>query len=237
MMSSCGLKIQNVQFRFTKQSPDFFKDLSVAFEAGKIHFVRGPNGAGKSTLFRLVQGKIDTSEVASGTISVGEKQYQFRPGSVPHVDEIKMVQQKFDLMLADQLSFAHNLQLANMSEYPRLSPLPEHQPLPAFVNRFGINMQTPVYLLSGGQRQILSILMALQKPARVLLLDEPTAALDDKNSKMVMDFLFELIGTLGLTILIICHDKELVDTYAPEGYFEFSINPGSGQRLISLKQK
>jgi ABC-type lipoprotein export system ATPase subunit len=90
-------------------------------------------------------------------------------------------------------------------------------------------------MLSGGQRQILAILMALQKSASILLLDEPTAALDDKNSSMVMSFLNELLATdKNLTVLIICHDKELVDTYAHSQYHQIEVHDDN-TRTIELK--
>jgi ABC-type lipoprotein export system ATPase subunit len=229
-----GLKLENVSFKFTAQSHEFFKNINVTFDQGKLHFVRGPNGAGKSTLFRLVQGTLDQHEIATGNVYVGSKKYHYVPGKnqKTRIHEIKVVHQKFDLMLADQLSFTQNLQLANMSIYPGLQALPAHQQLPDFVQRFGIDMAKPVYLLSGGQRQILSILMALQKPVSVLLLDEPTAALDDKNSQMVMAFLHHLLQSAGLTILIICHDRELVTTHAQDGYFELSINDQTMLRTL-----
>ncbi len=165
-------------------------------------------------------------------------------GSTYHIDDpysydknitsqIKMVVQKFDLMLADQFSFKQNLQLASLPEHPFLAPLPNHQPLPSLIERFGIDFEKPVYLLSGGQRQILAILMALQKPTKILLLDEPTAALDEKNATMVMEFLKALISSISLTILIICHDKELVKRYAKNYFYEIDVDESTGQRTIN----
>src|SRR5581483_218231 len=83
-----------------------------------------------------------------------------------------------------------------------------------------IDMTTPAHLLSGGQRQILAIMMALQKPTRVLLLDEPTAALDNDNAQQVMAFLENITAELNLITLIICHDKELVVTYGHHSCYE-----------------
>ena len=143
-----------------------------------------------------------------------------------------MVQQKFDLMIADQFTFGQNLQIANLPEYPFFAPLPAHKPLPKLVERFGINSNTPAYLLSGGQRQILSILMVLQKHTKILLLDEPTAALDEKNAQMVMLFLQELIITTPITILIICHDKDLVHEYATKHYYELEVDEKTMVRSI-----
>lgn len=233
-----GLKLEHIHFKFSAQSPEFFNDLNATFEQGKLHFIRGVNGAGKSTLFRLIQGILDQDEIATGTIFIGDKEYALHRNHhyKNRSDDIKIVHQKFDLMLADHLSFSQNLQLANMPRYPRLQGLPSHQLLPNFVQRFGIDMTKPVYLLSGGQRQILSILMALQKPISVLLLDEPTAALDTKNSQMVMAFLHHLLQSTKLTILAICHDKELVSTYAQDGYFEFSIDDRTMERSLAFNK-
>ena len=75
-------------------------------------------------------------------------------------------------------------------------------------------------------------MMALVKPTRVLLLDEPTAALDEQNTNMVMEFLAELVRSTGLIVLMICHDKELVDRYARDGYFEILVAQETGLRSI-----
>ena len=120
-----------------------------------------------------------------------------------------------------------------MPEFPLFNYLPQYQPLPKLIKRFGISFEKPVYLLSGGQRQILAILMVLQKPTKLLLLDEPTAALDHKNSTMVMEFLKELLKSVSLTILIICHDKELVRTHAEDDFFEIKVDEKTEMRTIS----
>jgi len=70
----------------------------------------------------------------------------------------------------------------------------------------------------------------------ILLMDEPTAALDDKNSKMVMSFLFELVKMLNLTIIIICHDKEIVQQYTNGGFFEMLLNNETKERRMILRK-
>ena len=82
---------------------------------------------------------------------------------------------------------------------------------PDFLKEFNIPLNVPVENLSGGQRQILSILMCLQKPTSILLLDEPTAALDTKNAQLVMSLLKTLQQEKNMLILMICHDPELLE--------------------------
>jgi ABC-type lipoprotein export system ATPase subunit len=234
-MNQKVLKIKNVSFKFNAQSPFFFKNLSVDFAMGTMHIIRGQNGVGKSTLLKILQGKLNVGEQLSGTFCFGADSFQV--DSDKKIDQtcfkhVALVQQKFDLMLADQFSFTHNLQCANMPEFPTLGRLPEHKSLPELIQRFGIDINKPVKFLSGGQRQILAILMALQKVPSVLLLDEPTATLDEQNADMVMQFLTGLIASTGLTVLIICHDKELVARYAPNGYFEMSHDDVTGLRFL-----
>ena len=113
-------------------------------------------------------------------------------------------------MIADQFSFIENARLAAMAHYPGVTKLPQATLYPELLQRFGIAMDKPTKLLSGGQRQILAIVMALQKKCSILLLDEPTAALDETNAELVMHFLQDLIRTTGLTVIMICHDSDLI---------------------------
>lgn len=133
-------------------------------------------------------------------------------------------------MLADQLSFEENLKIAMMAQYPGLSPLPTLQKLPDFVTQL-IDQKKPVQLLSGGQKQILVILMMLQKSKTILLLDEPTAALDEENAEKVLDFLNEIAKKTSTIVLIISHDKELVKQYCQGSYYEI-FKEDNGSRSI-----
>ncbi len=232
------LKVDHLYFKFHEEDSCFFHDFSFTIELGKLYFIRGQNGAGKSTLLRLLQGHIESQEQVRGMIEIDGYQIGFngtsQATSTYAFKAITMVPQKFDEMLADQLSFNQNLCLATMSRYPGLKGLPGHQAIPDFAQRFNIDMDKPVHVLSGGQRQVLAILMALQKNASVLLLDEPTAALDEKNAEMVMQFLSELVQLTKLAVVIICHDKELVLRYAKHGYFEIMVDRESSRRTLRL---
>lgn len=231
-----ALKISDLSFSFFNHPIPFFEKLSLSFAKGRLHFIRGKNGAGKSTLFRIIGGTVYTGESANGTITINKKSYRLSQSDDRNRlgQKVRLVCQKFDEMLADQFTFIQNLQLAGMPEYPSLETFSDEYHLPALIERFGINFDVPVGLLSGGQRQILAILMALQKSTKILLLDEPTAALDDKNATMVMLFIQELLSVnTALTILIICHDRELVEHYAQDAYHSINVDD-HGTRTIEL---
>ena len=236
-----ALELKEVSFGFARHKKMFFHKISAQFPAGALHFIRGQNGAGKSTFFNILRGMIHEQEHISGTIVVdgvcNKLDNSDRDALSNLKDIIKLVQQNFDLMLADVLTFEQNLQVARLCTYPGLTQLPNHQKLPLFVERFGIPKHKPVHMLSGGQRQMLAILMALQKPTKILLLDEPTAALDGHNAKMFMDFLQSLVAESGLTILIISHDRELVEHYAQQRYYHIAIDEQSGLRSLNVVEQ
>lgn len=220
--------LSHFSFRFKASEPEqFFTDVSCSFNENRLNFVRGKNGAGKSTLFRLLRGRVEADEALSGSVTLHGITYDLSNSEERRKlgSFIRLAPQKFDEMLADNFTFKENLDLARLPRHPDLTRFVETAEVPALVERFGIQYNVPVGLLSGGQRQILSILMALQKHATILLLDEPTAALDDKNSTIVMRFLQGLLETnKNLTIIIICHDKELVEQYAKNTYLNIDVH-------------
>ena len=193
------MQVQNLSYRHRKNAPYLFCNLNFSLESGKLHALHGKNGTGKSVLLHLLSGDVHPEGVVDGEIH--------RKGKAA------LVNQKFDQMIADQFSFDENLKLACMRRLPSLFTSLK-KPDIAFeaLERFQIDRTIPVCRLSGGQRQILSILMALQKRVDYLLLDEPTATMDEENAALVFDFLSLLVEN-GLTILAVCHDRELISRY------------------------
>ncbi|MFV0339159.1 MAG: ATP-binding cassette domain-containing protein [Parachlamydiaceae bacterium] len=193
------MRIRNLSYRHRAHAPYLFRNLHFVLEPGKLHALHGKNGTGKSVLLHLLNGDRLSEGVLEGEIQ--------RHGAAA------LVNQKFDQMIADQFSFDENLRLACMRQLPSLfSTLKEPDLVFEALERFQIDRNIPVCRLSGGQRQILSILMSLQKQIKYLFLDEPTAAMDEENASLVFDFL-SLLTEKGMTVFAVCHDRELIYRY------------------------
>lgn len=213
------MNINQLSYKHEKNGSYFFKNLKLALEANKLHALHGKNGAGKSILLNLLDGKKTPQSVVEGQIESFGK--------------TRLVNQRFDQLIVDKFTFNQNLQFACMKSYPSMlsrlkAPLVHFD----FIQNLHIDQTVPVSQLSGGQRQILALLMVLQKPIQILLLDEPTATLDEDNAKLVFDFL-KLLTRQGVTILVVCHDKELVSGYVTGTHFCIEKEEG-GLRIIRL---
>jgi ABC-type lipoprotein export system ATPase subunit len=230
--------VKRLSFKFDNKSDQyFFRDLKFEFASEKVYFIQGDNGVGKSTFFNILQGITDCKAYLDVSLLLEGITYNSCSNRLPQsfTKQVHVVQQNYDAMIADQFSFIDNLRLARVARYPNLEPLPQAK-LFEIINILGIDINKPVYLLSGGQRQLLAILMALQKLTKLLLLDEPTATLDKKNSQIIIDFLFKLASELDISILIICHDKELVNEYV-RGTKIVMRKLENGERILSQVER
>lgn len=213
------IKVQNLQFRFEKDKPLFFDGVSFSLERGKIHVLLGQNGSGKSTLLNLLLGK---ERPSAGSIHIEGK--------------AALVCQQFDHMIADAFTFEENLRMASVKRFP--SPLRSptlRKRYPSILKRFGIDPKAAVRTLSGGQRQILTFLMAWQQSPTVFLLDEPTCALDEINAQLAFEFYHTLIEEEDLTLFVICHDIDLVQRFCNGVQLKIDIQ-SDGRRKISEKK-
>lgn len=210
-----------------EQGP-FFADVSLQIAPGKLHTLTGKNGSGKSTFLGALRGNVP----CQGTIEINGITYALSDKELKR--KIIYISQKYDEMIADQFSFRDNLRFAHVASHPSLwKKLFSSPSFPPLLDRFEIDYDKPVRLLSGGQRQILALLMALQKQPQMILLDEPTATLDPTNARMVFQFLRALMEEVELTALVICHDQELVDAFRDGSSYHIQIGEGGVRHLTS----
>mgnify|MGYP000002478769 FL=1 len=186
-------------------------DLTVA--RGGITGIIGRSGAGKSTLIRLVNGleKASSGRVVVDGIEVGTLA---ETGLRDLRRQVGMIFQHFNL-LSSRTAFdniALPLEIAGMDRKAirdRVAPLVDLVGLGDKADRYPAE-------LSGGQKQRIGIARALATEPKLLLSDEATSALDPETTQSILELLKDINRDLGLTVLLITHEMEVVKTIASQ---------------------
>ncbi|SBT44491.1 multiple monosaccharide ABC transporter ATP-binding protein [Micromonospora narathiwatensis] len=180
-------------------------DVTLAVRRGEIHAICGENGAGKSTLMKVLSGVYPTGSY-DGEIVLDGKPVHFRGIRDSEAVGIVIIHQ--ELALVPYLSIAENVFLGNerrgtggLIDWNRANA--EAGALLASVGLHE-NPVTPVIQLGVGKQQLVEIAKALSKEVRLLILDEPTAALNDVDSAHLLDLLRRL-REQGITCIMISH--------------------------------
>jgi signal transduction histidine kinase/ABC-type multidrug transport system ATPase subunit len=182
------------------------EDVDLRIGQGELVALVGENGAGKSTLIRVLARALSAD---SGEIRLGGRPLPLTPAGVQN-EGLAVVWQ--DLALCDNLDAVANLFLGRERRSLFLSEAEMYQASHALFRQLGVflpDLDRPVGSLSGGQRQAIAIARAVLGQPRVLLLDEPTAALGVKESRIVDDLLRRLRRS-GLGLLLVSHRMEQV---------------------------
>lgn len=196
------LAFEAVSFTYPGQAVPVFKDLSLEVAAGGFVGVEGPSGSGKSTLLRLAC-RLEAPD--AGVVRfAGQPVEAMPPGLLRR--RVSYVQQT-PALLAD--SVRANLRLAFGLRVNRDLEAPGDGRLRQGLADFQldqISLDQPARELSVGQKQRLCLLRAMLLAPQVLLLDEPTAALDRDNARRVLEIVNGLNRTQGVTIMMVSHN-------------------------------
>ena len=209
------LRIEHVSKTFnmgTINEKKALNDLSLHLEPGDFATVIGGNGAGKSTMLNMVAG---VYPIDCGYIYVAGKNISLEP-EYKRASLIGRVFQDPMMGTAANMSILENLAMANRRGKSRSLKWgvtkEEEGQFKEELKRLGLGLEdrltSKVGLLSGGQRQALTLLMATLIEPKLLLLDEHTAALDPRTAKKVLDLTVEIVEAQHLTTLMITHNMK-----------------------------
>ncbi|MFZ0529606.1 MAG: multiple monosaccharide ABC transporter ATP-binding protein [Propionicimonas sp.] len=191
----------------TKEFPGVLAlaDVTLTVERGEIHAICGENGAGKSTLMKVLSG-VYPHGTYRGDIFYNGEEVQFSSINDSEAKGIVIIHQ--ELALVPYLSVAENLFLGN--EVRGFAGLIDwnkaNSKATELMDRVGLheNPMTPVSQLGVGKQQLIEIAKALAKDVQLLILDEPTAALNDTDSEHLLGLIRQLQDQ-GITSIMISH--------------------------------
>ena len=183
--------------------------LTMQIEDGEFAFLVGPSGSGKSTIIKLIT---DELKPTSGTVHVnGYSLERIRKREIPYLRRtLGVVFQDFRLIpnmtVYDNVAFAMRVIGAKESEI--------RERVPYVLELVGLENKSRRHPgeMSGGEQQRLAIARALVNNPSTIIADEPTGNLDPARSLEIMDLLSE-INKLGTTVLVVTHEKELVERF------------------------
>ncbi|WP_342648298.1 ATP-binding cassette domain-containing protein [Mucilaginibacter sp. CSA2-8R] len=214
------IKLDNVTKIFNKGQANevrAIEELSLTINPQEYVVIVGANGSGKSTLLNLVAGSIRPT---SGEIIL-DGQTVTRLADYERSRWIARVFQNPLSGTAPDLSILDNFRLAALRTRSKGFGIGTtavfKKQVQEKVATLGMELENkleqPMGTLSGGQRQALTLLMSVMDECRILLLDEPTAALDPRSANLVMEAANQLIDTFKLTAILITHNLKDAHNY------------------------
>lgn len=213
-MSEAIIQLDHVDITFhqKKKVIEAVKDVTVHINQGDIYGIVGYSGAGKSTLVRAINllqiptaGRVKVAgdtlfDKEKVTLDSGKLRYKRR--------EIGMIFQHFNLMAQKtaRQNIAFALRHSDLSKEAKAKKVEELLDLVGLADR----AENYPAQLSGGQKQRVAIARALANDPKILISDESTSALDPKTTKQILALLQDLNKKLGLTVVMITHEMQIV---------------------------
>ena len=190
----------------TKEFPGVraLDNVTMTVNRGEIHAICGENGAGKSTLMKVLSG-VHPAGTYDGRIVYNGEDVQFN--GIRSSEQMGIVIIHQELALIPELSVTENIFLGNeVARYGVIDWVKAGRLAADLLERVGLNVDpnTPIKNLGVGQQQLIEIAKALSKDVQLLILDEPTSALNEEDSENLLNILRQLKAR-GLTSIMISH--------------------------------
>tara|TARA_B110000037_G_scaffold222987_1_gene301106 strand:- start:8624 stop:10351 length:1728 start_codon:yes stop_codon:yes gene_type:complete len=211
-----SLEFKNIKYTYKKSDINVLKDINLKINTNETLLIRGSNGSGKSTLLNIISGLISQD---SGQILIDSKEVKLNRF---WAKQLSYVQQ--NIFLLNKSIRENIISEINKSKYEikkdRLIYIEKLLNLDQVFNNFPNKLDSKIGYngekLSGGQKQILSIARTLYKDGKIIILDEPSSALDDIAKTNLVNLLQKLKNKK--TIIIVTHENELFNRCADRIY-------------------
>jgi putative ABC transport system ATP-binding protein len=223
------ITLSSISKTFNKGNPNeqrIFSNFNLKILKNDFIIVVGSNGSGKSTLLNLLAGTVfaDEGSIYLDKLDISKYKEYKRSAWIARIFQNPLAG------TAPELSILENFRLASLRTKRKGLTIGTGDKFKSLVKEkvkvLNLGLENKITLsmgnLSGGQRQALTLLMAIMDDTKLLLLDEPTAALDPRTSITIMDLAAKVIKEFDLTALLVTHQIKDVVSY--------------GNRVIQLKE-
>lgn len=195
------ISLKNITKKFGNKV--IFKNFNLNIKKGDFVSIMGPSGIGKSTLLNMI-GLLESKD--SGDIKILDylnPKFNSKEGVSLLRKEISYLFQNYGLV--ENKTVNYNLKMA--THFLKLSKNEENKKIKDALSKVGLeNIENEkVYSLSGGEQQRVALAKIILKPSSIILADEPTGSLDEKNRDIVLKILKNL-NKYGKTIVVVTHD-------------------------------
>ena len=208
---SQSIKLENISFQYNKDIPKILNNFSLEIKKGDKIAIEGQTGSGKTTLANIIAGLLYPSE---GKIWVDNKlidsenlkSWQKNVAIVPQTVFLT------DSTILENIAIAldkNNINVEKVKNSAKLAQIDNF--IVTLPNKYNEKVGERGVRLSGGQRQRLGIARALYRDTNVIILDEPTNALDSKTEKLVMDSITKL--SKNITLIMISHNNTTTENF------------------------
>ena len=199
------IKLENISFKYKEGLPNIFENINLEISKGEKIIVKGQTGSGKSTMINIISGLLDPSQgnllVDEAVIqSSNKRKWQKNIAIVPQVVFLN------DASILENIAIGENINEINIGKAKKSAQIAQiHNFIEKLPNKYNEKVGEKGVRLSGGQRQRISIARALYRNAKVLILDEPTNAIDLKTEDHLINTLIKL--EKEITIIMISHNN------------------------------
>jgi simple sugar transport system ATP-binding protein len=205
-MSEEALRTESISKSFGRVTA--LRDVSIRVMKGEVLGLLGDNGAGKSTLMKILTG---FHKPSTGKIFFEGKQIELK--SVSHARSLGIEPVYQDLALISEVNVYRNMflqkELMSNKFFQILDDREMRRQAQEHLKQMRVNIPSvdvEISKLSGGQRQAIAVARSVYTNAKVLLLDEPTAAMGVKESAMILDVIRQLKETANVAVIIVAHN-------------------------------
>lgn len=213
------LELKNICKSFTVgvDTTELFKDFNLTINTGDFVSIVGSNGSGKTTMLNIISGSVKQD---SGSIILDGKDISNQKEYI-RASKIGRVYQTTSMGTAGSMTIAENMAIYENKGKPfnlsRCLNSGAKERYKQMLAPFGLGLEdkldVPVSSLSGGQRQVITLLTATMTPIDMLILDEHTAALDPKTADTIMELTAKIVKEKKLTVLMVTHNLRYAVEY------------------------